>query len=62
VTESLGFGKISFASPDRFFRNLTFRDIHYRADNIVVASFVHKVMWKIMKMLYRTIRQHQPIS
>jgi hypothetical protein len=37
MTKLLGFGEIAFASPDRFFRNLTFRDIHDRADHFFVA-------------------------
>src|ERR1700746_3648522 len=61
VTKFLGFGQISFASPDRFFPNLTFRDIHYRTDNIVVACLVHRITWKIIKMLYRIIRHYQSI-
>src|SRR5712671_6134262 len=33
LTQSLGFGEIGFASPDRFFRHFAFRDIRYRTDN-----------------------------
>src|SRR5207245_5384756 len=61
VTEPLSFGQISFASQDGFFRKFTLRDIHYRADNFVVACLVRKRMCKIMKMLYRTIRHQQPM-
>src|SRR5229473_8002206 len=59
VTKFLGFGQISFASPDSFFRHSTFRDIRYRADNFFVACLVSKAVCKIMKMLYRTIRHQQ---
>src|ERR1700730_16662878 len=61
MTKFLGFGQISFASPDRLFRNLTFRDVRYRADNFYIACLVPKAMCKIMKMLYRTIRHQQPM-
>src|SRR5580700_2102879 len=59
LTQSLGFGEIGFASPDRFFRHFTFRDIRDRADNFVVAGLVSNAMCKIMKMLDRTIRHQQ---
>ncbi|HZC80166.1 MAG TPA: hypothetical protein VE222_00355, partial [Nitrospiraceae bacterium] len=61
MTESLRFGQVSFASPDRLFRNLAFRDIQYRADDFFFACLVPNAMCKIMKILYRTIRHHQPM-
>jgi hypothetical protein len=35
--------------------------IHYRADNFFVACFIPKVMCKIMKMFYGTIRHQQAV-
>jgi hypothetical protein len=55
----LGFGQVSFASPDRFFRHFTFRDIRDRAGNFFVAGLVPEAMCTIMKMLDRTIRHQQ---
>jgi hypothetical protein len=40
VAQSLGLDQISFASPDRFFRNHTFGDIHYRTDKLDAAGFI----------------------
>src|SRR5580704_14902517 len=61
MTELLGFSQIGLTSPGRLFRNLTFRDVHDRADNLFVARLVPNGMRKIMKMLYRTIRHQQPM-
>src|SRR5258706_997916 len=61
MTEPLSFGLISFTAQDGLFRKFTLRDIHYRADNFVVACLVRKGMCEIMKMLYRTIRHQQPM-
>ncbi len=61
MTEPLSFGQISFASQDGLFRKLAVRDIHYCADNFVVACLVRKGMCKVVKMLYRTIRHQQPM-
>ncbi len=61
MTKLLGFSQIGLTLPDRLFRNLTFRDVHDRADNLFVARLVPNGMRKIMKMLYRTIRHQQPM-
>jgi hypothetical protein len=53
--------QICFASPDRFVRNLAFRNIHDRADYFSVACRVRKATCKIMKMLDRTVGHQQPM-
>jgi hypothetical protein len=51
VTESLGFGEISLAAPDSFFRDFTLSNIHDGADNFFAACLVPNPMSNIMKML-----------
>jgi hypothetical protein len=60
VTKLLGFGQISFTSPD-FLRDFTFRDIHYGADNFFVSRLVPQAVQKIVNMLYRAIRNQQTV-
>src|SRR2546427_5464666 len=61
VTQLLRFGQVGFASPDGFFRNLTFRDVDDRSHNLVVACFVSHAMCEIVKMLDRTVWHQQPM-
>src|SRR5258706_1299739 len=61
MTKLLGFSQIGLTSPDRLFRNLTFRDVHDLAANLFVARLVPNGMRTIMKVLYRTIRHQQPM-
>src|ERR1700693_2882782 len=61
MTKLLGFSQIGLTSPGRLSRNLTFRDVHDRADNLFVARLVPNGVRKITNMLYRTIRHQQPM-
>src|SRR6266478_222609 len=50
--------ELCFLPADPFFRDSTLRDIHYRADNFLVACLVPQARCKIMEMSYRKVRRH----
>ena len=62
VTESLGLGKISFASPDGFFRALTFRNIDHGTDKFPnVARLVQDWMTDVVDVLDRSVRENDTV-
>jgi len=59
VRELLGFRQITLTPSQRFFRTLTFTDVHYRSNKLDFARLISFSMSHNMDMLDGTIRHQQ---